>query len=50
MRRLAKGGASAKQIGFSGNKTLKEVERYTKAADQKMMAHDAMTKMTKEQQ
>lgn len=51
MRRLAEGGGTAKQIAsISGHKTLKEVERYTKAADQKMLARDAMNKMTKEQQ
>jgi len=50
MRRLAEGGGTAKQIAsISGHKTLKEVERYTKAADQKMLARDAMLKMTKEQ-
>lgn len=50
MRRLAEGGSTAKQIAsISGHKTLKEVERYTKAADQKMLARDAMLKMTREQ-
>jgi integrase len=50
MRRLAEGGATAKQIAsMSGHKTLKEIENYTKAADQKMLARDAMLKMTKEQ-
>lgn len=50
MRRLAEGGGTAKQIAsISGHKTLKEVERYTKAADQKMLARDAMLKMTREQ-
>lgn len=50
MRRLAEGGGTAKQIAsISGHKTLKEIERYTKAADQKTLARDAMLKMTKEQ-
>lgn len=50
MRRLAEGGGTAKQIAsISGHKTLKEIERYTKAADQKTLARDAMKKMTKEQ-
>lgn len=42
-RRLAEAGASAKQImALSGHKTLKEVARYTEAAEQKRMAQDAM--------
>lgn len=50
MRRLAEGGGTAKQIAsISGHKTLKEIERYTKAADQITLARDAMLKMTKEQ-
>jgi enterobacteria phage integrase len=39
MRRLAERGASTKQIAsVSGHKTLKEVERYTAAADQARLA------------
>lgn len=39
MRRMAEGGASAKQLSaVSGHKTLKEVERYTAAADQLKLA------------
>lgn len=46
MRRLAENDATANQIAsVSGHKTLKEVERYTKAADQKKMARAAMQKL-----
>ncbi|MHC2163088.1 integrase [Bradyrhizobium ottawaense] len=46
MRRLAEAGATANQIAaVSGHKTLKEVERYTKAADQRKMAKQAMDKL-----
>lgn len=46
MRRLAESDATANQIAsISGHKTLKEVERYTKAADQKKMARIAMGKV-----
>jgi integrase len=46
MRRLAESDATANQIAsISGHKTLKEVERYTKAADQKKMARAAMDKV-----
>ncbi|GAC1511426.1 MAG: hypothetical protein NVS1B6_17940 [Steroidobacteraceae bacterium] len=46
MRRLAEAGATANQIAsISGHKTLKEVERYTKAADQRTMARAAMGKV-----
>jgi integrase len=42
-RRLAEAGCSANQIAaISGHVTLKEVERYTKAADQRRMATAAM--------
>lgn len=42
-RRLAEAGCSASQIAaISGHSTLREVERYTKAADRKRMATDAM--------
>lgn len=45
MRLMAEAGASANQIAaVSGHKTLKEVERYTKAADQKKLARDGMNK------
>lgn len=46
MRRLAESDSTANQIAsISGHKTLKEVERYTKAADQKKMARQAMGKL-----
>jgi integrase len=42
-RRLAEAGCSANQIAaISGHATLREVGRYTKAADQKRLARDAM--------
>jgi hypothetical protein len=42
-RRLAEAGCSASQIAaISGHATLHEVARYTKAADQRRMAVDAM--------
>lgn len=45
-RRLAEAGCSASQIAaITGHKTLKEVERYTKAADQKKLARAAMGKV-----
>lgn len=46
MRRLAESDATANQIAaVSGHKTLKEVERYTRAADQKKLARAAMGKV-----
>jgi len=43
MRRLAESGRTTKQIAsVSGHKTLKEVERYTAAADQARLARAAM--------
>lgn len=46
MRRLAEHDATDKQIAaVSGHKTLKEVERYTKAADQKKLARAGMNKL-----
>jgi hypothetical protein len=45
LRRLAEAGATEKQIAaWSGHKTLREIERYTRAADQKRLAQDAMKK------
>lgn len=50
MRRLAESGATEKQIAaVSGHKTLKEVERYTKAADQKRLAKAGMSKLVDRQ-
>src|ERR1700738_988213 len=46
MRRLAEQGATEKQIAaVSGHKTLREIERYTAAADQKRLAKDATDKV-----
>jgi integrase len=43
LRRLAEAGATAKQIAaVSGHKTLGEVERYTRAADQAIMSKAAL--------
>ena len=46
-RRLAEIGCSANQIAaITGHASLSEVQRYTKAADRKRMAHEAMKKLT----
>ena len=46
VRRLAEHGRSTKQIAsMSGHKSLKEIERYTAAADQAQMARSAMSKL-----
>ena len=45
MRRMAEAGFTEKQIAaWSGHKTLREIERYTQAADQKKMARDSAEK------
>jgi integrase len=45
-RRLAEAGCSANQIAaISGHKTLREVSRYTSAADQERLAADAIGKL-----
>jgi integrase len=45
-RRLAETGCSANEIAaISGHVTLREVERYTKAADQERMARNAMARV-----
>jgi integrase len=45
-RRLAEIGCSANQIAsITGHVTLKEVQRYTNAADRKRMAREAMAKL-----
>ncbi len=45
-RRLAEIGCSALQIAsITGHATLKEIERYTKAADRKSMGREAMAKL-----
>jgi enterobacteria phage integrase len=44
-RRLADAGCSANQIAsVTGHKTLAEVERYTRAADQERLAKEAIAK------
>jgi len=46
MRRLAERGSSAKEIAaISGHRTLKEIERYTAAADQATLSKAAMAKL-----
>jgi integrase len=45
-RRLAEIGCTANQIGaITGHASLSEVQRYTKAADRKRMAREAMAKL-----
>jgi integrase len=45
-RRLAEAGCTAHEImAISGHKSLREVERYTKGADQKRMARAAMARI-----
>jgi integrase len=45
-RRLAEIGCSANQIAaITGHASLAEVTRYTRAADQKRMAREAMEKL-----
>jgi len=45
MRRMAEAGFTEKQIAaWSGHKTLREIEHYTQAADQKRLARDATDK------
>ncbi|MBL8550042.1 MAG: tyrosine-type recombinase/integrase [Hyphomonadaceae bacterium] len=45
-RRLAEAGCTSKQIAaITGHKTLREVERYTEAAEQERLARDAMDRI-----
>jgi integrase len=45
-RRLAEAGCSAKEIAaISGHVSLREIERYTKSADQKRMARSAINRL-----
>jgi integrase len=47
-RRLAEAGCTSKQIqAITGHKTLAEVERYTRKADQVWLARKAMKKQQK---
>jgi integrase len=49
-RRLAEAGCSAKEIGaVTGHTTLKEIERYTKAAEQKKLASAAIGRLEKQE-
>jgi integrase len=49
-RRLAEAGASTNEIAaISGHASLREVERYTKAADQARMARNAMARTFEQQ-
>jgi hypothetical protein len=46
MRRMAEADATMKQIAAaSGHKSLTEVERYTKAAEQRKLARAGMEKL-----
>jgi integrase len=48
-RRLAEAGCSEKQIAaVTGHRTLKEVARYTRAADQELLAAQAVDKLTEQ--
>ena len=48
-RRLAEAGCSEKEISaVTGHTTLKEVARYTRAADQKRLAAEAVAKLTEQ--
>jgi integrase len=50
-RRLAEGGCTANEIAaLTGHASLREVERYTKAADQMRMARSAMAKTAAREQ
>jgi integrase len=50
LRRLAERGGSAKEISaVSGHKSLKEIERYTAAADQRRLSVAAMDKLSDEE-
>ena len=46
-RRLAEAGCTEKEVAsITGHKTLKEVERYTRAASRRRLAHTAVTRLT----
>jgi len=48
-RRLAEAGCTEKEISaVTGHTTLKEVARYTRAADQKLLAAAAVAKLTEQ--
>jgi integrase len=49
MRRLAESGSTAKEIAVvSGHKTLKEIERYTTVAEQRLLSRKAIGKLADE--
>jgi integrase len=49
LRRLAERGGSAKELSaLSGHRSLREIERYTEAADQRRLSTAAMKKLTDE--
>ena len=49
-RRLAEAGCTSKEIAaVTGHKTLAEVERYTRAADQERLAREAISKQSANQ-
>jgi enterobacteria phage integrase len=51
MRRLAEYGSTSKEIAsMSGHRTLKEIERYTAAADQAHLARAAVARIPEEEQ
>ena len=51
MRRLAEHGCTTKQIAaMSGHKSLREIERYTEAAEQKKLAAQAVRKLRPKEQ
>lgn len=46
VRRLAEAGCTPRQIAaITGHKALSEIERYTRAVDQKKLAEEAMKRM-----
>jgi hypothetical protein len=48
-RRLAEAGCTALQIAaITGHRTLKEVSRYTAAADQERLARDAVKRIAED--
>jgi integrase len=50
LRRLAEHGATAKQIAaVSGHETLREIERYTRAADQAVLSRSAIGRLPDEE-
>ena len=50
-RRLAEAGCSAKEIGaISGHSSLREVARYTEAADRKRLARNAVDRLKADRQ